>query len=286
MFEWTLLIFMKKYCFLFFLFVNSCYPFKGSNAYFHPQGYLVVECFINGLKKKFIFDTGAEATAISRKLAGELGLRAHRKILVNNRNVDVVYIPTFSVNGIDLFQVEAIVIDFRCDVIEDESIEGIIGLNVIHLFIWNFDLIKNKLSLSKELPEIKENLISIDYVKIGPNGLPFIKAESVFFKSDSILFDTGFIGLLRLNHLKDTTMLEFVEFTDKQLFIFGYEDMKVAHYIGKDFEIFGKHFDKEKVSNFVNPKFKFNLLGNLIFNSSDRFIFDPIDSKIYFSKDK
>jgi hypothetical protein len=59
--------------------------------------------------------------------------------------------------------------------------------------------------------------------------------------------------------------------------------MRVAHYIAKDFELFGKNFESEKVSQFIFPKFKFNLIGNFIFRSSDRFIFDPINSQIFFS---
>jgi hypothetical protein len=275
---------MKKYNYLIFLlFLNSCYFFQGSKAYFHEQGYLVVDCFVNDLKKKFVFDTGAGATVISEKMARELGLKPHRQILVNNRIVDVVYIPGFRINKNELFQVEAGVIDFRNDVFEDQSIEGVIGLNIINLFIWDFDLIKNELFLSKVMPEVKDNLTSIDYRKTGLSGMPFIRADGFFFSSDTILFDTGFIGLLRLNHLKDTTNLEFVEYTEKQLLLFGYEDMRVAHYIAKDFELFGKNFESEKVSQFIFPKFKFNLIGNFIFRSSDRFIFDPINSQIFFS---
>ncbi|MCH7414469.1 retropepsin-like domain-containing protein [Belliella sp. R4-6] len=277
---------MKKFYFLIIVaFFASCKPIKKSDFYFDDQGFLVVEISISGSKGKFIFDTCAEATVISKKLVNDLNLVPHRQISINKTKiVDVVYIPSVKINGFELFQVEAAVIDMNNETFGELGYGGILGLNLIYLFVWDFDLKNNLLQVYKNQPNFQKNLNVLEYKKIEQTGLPFIEINLDFFNSDSVFFDTGFTGFLSVNNLVDTANLDFKKITENQKFVFGVENQKVAHYSAMEFELFGKYFEEETIIHNIHPKRDKELIGNLFVQSFDRFIFDPKNSQILLSQ--
>lgn len=265
---------------LFVLILMSCNPIIETDIKFDDQEFLVVTVSINGEKKNFIFDTCAEATAIAKDLADAMNLSPHRSISINKTPVDVVYIPTLEINGIKLVQVEAAVIDMSNETFSNGSYDGILGLNVINLFVWDFDLKNKNLRVHQENPKVKMDYYTLNYQKIEQTGLPFVKIGLDYFQSDSVFFDTGFTGFLSVNYLQDTSLLEFKKYTESQKFLFGAEDQKVAHYTARDFKLFENYFEEEVLIHNVYPKRDKDLIGSLFVQSFDRFIFNPIDSKI------
>lgn len=276
---------MKKiYLLIFAVFFDSCTSIQQSHFYFDVQNFLVVESFINGSKKKFIFDTCAEATVISRELVNDLNLVPHRQISINKTKiVDVVYIPSLKINGFELFQVEAAVIDMNNETFGELGYGGILGLNLINLFVWDFDLKNNLLQVYKNKPNFQKDLHILEYKKIEQTGLPFVEINLDFFNSDSVFFDTGFTGFLSVNNIGDTTKLDFKKYTENQKFVFGIENQRVAHYTAMEFELFGKYFEEETIIHNIHPKRDKELIGNLFVQSFDRFVFDPKKSQILFS---
>ena len=262
------------------LIFTSCTYSPQSKIHIDEENFILIEAIINKEKMNFIFDTCAEATVIAKGLAEALGLSAHRSITINNIPVDIVYIPTLEINGIKLFQVEAAVIDMSNETFSNGGYGGILGLNVINLFVWDFDLIKRKLQIYQGKPKLKTNAAVIDYQKIEQTGLPFVQIHLDFFQSDAVFFDTGFTGFLSANHLKDTALLEFNKFTESQKFLFGAEDQMVAHYTARDFELFGKYFEEQTLIHNVHPKRDKDFIGSLFVQSFNRFVFNPIDSQI------
>lgn len=277
---------MKNYCIslITFLFI-SCQANQESNFCFDNTDFLIVEGYIKRDKQNFIFDTCAEATAISEELVKELNLIPHRQILINKKTiVDVVYIPSLEINGIRLFQVEAAVLDMNNETFIGTGYAGILGLNVINLFVWDFDLKNQQLELHGDKPKIQQDCLVFDYSKIQSTGLPFLKMETDFFTSDSVYFDTGFTGFLSLNHIDDTTKLDFQKFTFNKKNVLGDQKHKAALYSAKDFHLLGKHFNKETILYNIDPKEDKELIGSLFIQTFDRFIFDPINSQIFLSK--
>jgi len=103
---------------------------------------LMVEATLNDtVSGKFIVDTGATYTSISKEMAAALGDNLEQigtvRITTANGRIDVpkVLIKTINLNGLEAHNVEATVIDVR----RDSSFTGLLGLSFIRQFKLTID---------------------------------------------------------------------------------------------------------------------------------------------------
>ncbi len=103
---------------------------------------LMVEATLNDtVNGKFIVDTGATYTSISKEMAAQLGSNLTQigtvRITTANGRIDVpkVLIKTINLNGLEAHNVEATVIDVR----RDSSFGGLLGLSFIRQFKLTID---------------------------------------------------------------------------------------------------------------------------------------------------
>ncbi|ETX06254.1 retropepsin-like aspartic protease family protein [Candidatus Entotheonella palauensis] len=100
-------------------------------------GLLLVPVEIDGMDFEFLVDTGAAYTAMSERLASLLNVLTpdpHRLTIapVHGRTISVpqVRLPTLRLGGIELTQVEAVVVSFPSIL----RLHGIIGMNILSRF--------------------------------------------------------------------------------------------------------------------------------------------------------
>ena len=160
-------------------------------------GLMIVPVIIEGKTYRFIFDTGAGSTVISKEISELKGFKKKGSgISVNDafetkNKLPVGTVADLSVGALKYKKVGAIVMDFsqneqfRC-----LRIDGILGMNVIKLHNWKADYDKMEIVSYDQDKEMvaPENSYTFSFVtKMGP---PYIEL-SVDNKRERFMVDTG-----------------------------------------------------------------------------------------------
>lgn len=220
---------------------------KETFTYENSFSLLVVTVKIKGKPYRFVFDTGANATVISKELANTIGLKEVSSITVkdvhkSSQKLPVGFIDTISLGNIHYTHVGVLVGDMKQ--INETSclhIDGILGMNAIGLNNWqiNYDsslitvsYINNKLLLPQTFKPIVFTLNSgsprsdftVNGVKekflidMGSNGSISVSSKVKLGKADVLLVGYAATGLFGVGGGFDTTKLYKVNtFTNPQL---------------------------------------------------------------------
>jgi len=157
----------------------------------------------NNRTYRFIWDTGADATVISQKLADELGLKAVTQMTVvgarkKEQKQNIVNLKQVEIGSIKFKNIAAFVIDFP----EESAISclvdgGIIGANLISQCNWIIDYEKQQLTLTSNSLNLHKNKQAIPF-KTNFAGRVFFDAELAGQPLKNILLDSGSSGTLDL----------------------------------------------------------------------------------------
>ena len=157
----------------------------------------------NNRTYRFIWDTGADATVISQKLANELGLKAATQMIVvgarkKEQKQDIVNLKQVEIGSVKFKNIAAFVIDFP----EESAIScvadgGIIGANLISKCNWIIDYEKRQLTLTSTPLNLHKNRQAIPF-KTNFAGRIFFDAELAGHPFKNILLDSGSGGSLDL----------------------------------------------------------------------------------------
>jgi|GEM_PF-5761138 len=124
----------------------------------------------------FVFDTGAGATAISKKIADSLKLKKIGEITVrdalgNKKVNDVVRIPELDMNGLKFYDLGAVVEEFgKYSPVNCIGKDGIIGVNIISCCNWTIDYQNKKLTATDSSLNFPPTAISLPF----KSDVPFI----------------------------------------------------------------------------------------------------------------
>jgi hypothetical protein len=108
------------------------------------QNVFVVKVFIKGKPYNFVFDTGANITALSDKVAKELGLQPKAQLSLNDsqgkeRKVDLYPIESLKIGNTTFTNQTCVVTDFTKMSTVGENIDGILGVTLMRKAVWLVD---------------------------------------------------------------------------------------------------------------------------------------------------
>jgi hypothetical protein len=158
---------------------------------------------IRGQKFNFIFDTGAPL-CISKTLQEKYKFPVIDTAQLSDSNnkhdtTFIVQVDTISFGGMVFVNIPAVVLDFGNSPIKDQSIQGLLGSNVVRFLAVKFDL-KNKLitftndNSKLDLETHSDSPLIIDKQS---DAYMVIKLNNTF--TDTAHFDSGMGGLYHMN---------------------------------------------------------------------------------------
>lgn len=147
-------------------------------TYDHSFGLVVIPMTINGKVYRFVFDTGAQTTVVSKELADDIGLKKQGSVNVSDAHgtsqklsvsvIDKIYLGKFYYSNVGVlvndFQNNS---QFSC-----LKIDGILGMNVIKLNNWKINFDNNSITVFNN-----ENISTHEYKVIplipSKSGIPY-----------------------------------------------------------------------------------------------------------------
>jgi len=163
-------------------------------SYQFINGYLFVTPEINGLKRKFLFDTGAP-TQITPKLFNELKSAVINRTKItdisgNKDYLDIVDLKEIKLNNLAFMGVPALV--SNSDIYTCMHIDGVIGSNLLRNSIVRIEPTKQVIILTDDatkLPLDKKKATSL--VTGEPQSYPYLMMEVTGKQPQMIGFDSG-----------------------------------------------------------------------------------------------
>jgi hypothetical protein len=133
---------------------NSEIPFR------YVDGYIFLDIIQNNKTYNFLFDTGAEVTAIEKSIINEFEFIPHGTSTVSgpvitDGDVNTVIIPRIIVSDVEFINTGAVPFDFGfakkkfCD-----KVDGIIGSNLLKKAKWQIDYKKKVIRLSNDIEKL------------------------------------------------------------------------------------------------------------------------------------
>lgn len=143
------------------------------------QGYIYLKAQVNDTTGLFLFDTGNELTTVNESFVADPAMKLHKKTIRDASGIN----QTKTIYKVKLFNLGAIAAKRLHVYPEDtlawthpkghhykrDSIFGVLGNNIITRFIWDFDLVNRKLTVSKNkkyarsLPDsLAEDLLAVN----------------------------------------------------------------------------------------------------------------------------
>lgn len=176
--------------------------FKQILPYTSVKSIMVVKMKLqNGQTYRFIWDTGASVTIISRNVATALGLKSVTNMKVidsrkKSKRLGMVKLNKVELGNVKFKNIAALVIDFPQESVFSCYAEGgIIGTNIIARCNWTIDYEKQELTLTNTPFDLHKNSQVIAF-KTGFSGRMFFDAHLLGKPIKNILFDSGSTGVL------------------------------------------------------------------------------------------
>ncbi len=225
-----------------------------SLAFKLQNNHIYLPARINNLPQKynFIFDTGAQASAISSELAGELDLDLNGKVLgIGATGVDnfaFTEIKQFSIGNLDVFKQSVAVIDFG-DIKKNLGVDldGLIGYDFISRIISKIDYRKQQITFSKKLKLSKK--YKTLKLNLEPYSNLFVVKFSIRNQEGFFIIDTGSNSFFDISK-NFAQKLEFDSLDRmEEVTISGIGAKKQKTKVVEDFEF--DFFDKKVRTNFL-----------------------------------
>lgn len=167
-------------------------------------GKMCVEVLVNGVQKRFIFDTGGQTT-ISASLSKELGIKATDSIKVTDVTTVTKYYPVTTIENIVFAGNKTRLRGFRALLLEQGNAtfdcfdaEGIIGNDIIRNFILEIDSRTKQIILHPKETTVKVSLRNMVKLDQHPGKMPILTIGLAYGETLQVLFDTGSGAMLDL----------------------------------------------------------------------------------------
>jgi predicted aspartyl protease len=208
---------MSKACIIFLLFSLSCQnkkvepSFETMNEgelinkhFFFSLPYqnssdsaAVISVTINGKKRRFMIDTGAPLV-ISKSLQEEIKFPVLMNTTTRDSNGDttgvvIVKIPELFIGGLGFKNIPALILDFGLPVFSCDTIDGLIGSNLLRLLVIQFNKPEQKIYFADHIDSLKlaANTTSLNMSLNFEQSDPVIGIKLNNETMDSSLYDSG-----------------------------------------------------------------------------------------------
>ena len=138
--------------------------------------FINVKVGINGNPHKFdfMFDSGADGSVISKRIADSLGLKTvgiiHLRDLHKTSDKSLVIIPELDINGLKFYNIGAVVVDFGPNMAFNcVAQDGIIGANVISKCNWMVDFGEQILTATDSTLHFASDAITMPFYGAVPH---------------------------------------------------------------------------------------------------------------------
>lgn len=248
---------------------------------------LFTEVKVNGVKKRFAFDTGAPCV-VSPELKKELGLKTIARHGIRDshgqvQQLEFVRLREFKVGDIEFKNMIAIVTDLS--MVKCYEMEGLIGANAMRHLNWYFDLkeelaivyntdVWDSLSTDRTFSvEFEPNIQFTPVVKVYTSGMKRSVIASFDMGSTGSLTLKGDLGALARSYEERSWM-----YGKTSRSVFGTKADTSHYFISKELEIGGRSFTDQLVKGGNS-----NLVGNsllqdykfLLSYERNKILFDP-----------
>lgn len=165
---------------------------------------IIVKAKLNNQRTyRFIWDTGAASTVLTRKVADDLGLKKVLSAKVadshkQSKNLDLVNLKTFELGGVKFSNVAGLVIDYpETSALPCYADGGVIGTNIIAQCNWKIDYARQELTFTSKSYNLDKVTEAIPF-KTGFSGKIYFDAQVQGEIIKDILLDSGSSGGLDL----------------------------------------------------------------------------------------
>ncbi|EAY31416.1 retropepsin-like aspartic protease [Microscilla marina] len=172
--------------------------------YVNTKRMIVVKATLNNQRTyRFIWDTGAGVTVLSRKVVQELGLKPRAKMKVGDsrkrrKTLELVNIQNFTLGGVKFKNIAGLVVDYdSTSVLPCIAEGGIIGTNIIARCNWTIDYAQQTLIFTNQPYYLQNNPKSFAF-KTGSTGRIYFDMQIKGKTIRNVLFDSGSSGGLDL----------------------------------------------------------------------------------------
>lgn len=256
------------------------------------NGLIYLKAKVNDVNGLLLFDTGCDYTSVTEKLLDVKNNQLHPITVTDAKGLkqtkNLVYLKRFKLGSIEIKRLHVFPADTAtwtdskgCKYKQD-SILGIIGNNIISKFIWDFDLVKHRVTISNSKSYCETIPDSMSISLISNNKHQFIPI-SINGESRMIMLDFGCVYPLVITNpvsiLKESGTK--INFSEKVKSTFNHLDSTNSSSIMSDFlnVKLGAH-EYKQIMYFLNDNV--NVLGIPFIWSFKRVVLDFNKSKVYF----
>jgi len=173
--------------------------------YSNVKDWIVVTVQIEGKDYNFIWDTGADITVISERMAKNIehGTVVSRKVKdsgKNKKSLNFIALPKVMMGEVEFHNIGAAIADLDPLIkqIGCDSIDGILGNNLMRKAVWQVNYAEQKLGIASAVDKLKltEENEKVE-MEAGKRGHPYFKTK-VNGKKQWIAMDTGYNGSFKM----------------------------------------------------------------------------------------
>lgn len=178
--------------------------FNQTIPYTKVKRIIVVKMRLNNQRTyRFIWDTGAAVTVLSRKVVKELGLKPLTKMKITDshkrrKTLEMVNLRKVELGGVKFKNIAGLVVDYpKTSALPCYADGGIIGTNLIARCNWTIDYARQILTFTNQPYHLHKNPQAIPF-KTGFSGKMYFSARILNKTIGNILLDSGSNGALDL----------------------------------------------------------------------------------------
>lgn len=166
--------------------------------YIENRSAIILPVYINGKEYRFVFDTGAQATLISKEIMDEIGLKEKSHINISDvrnakQKLHVSILDSIRLSDeLSYSNVGVLIYDFnKTPAFSCLNIDGVIGTNIIRSNNWKIDFDNHKLDVSSLEKEVKKTgeTIALPFTQDN-RGVPYVDLF-VNGKKQQFMLDMG-----------------------------------------------------------------------------------------------
>lgn len=172
------------------------------------QGHIYLNATVNDTSGLFLFDTGAGISNVNEKFVVDRKMKLH-PYTINDANgiqqtKNLFKVNSFELGAIDIKRLHVYPNDSLTWTVpkgifyKQDSVIGVIGNNIISKFIWDFDLINKRVTISKSKKYCKDMPDSLSVKLFSNNGNKDIPVKINGVKK-MLTFDFGAVSPLYLS---------------------------------------------------------------------------------------
>ena len=267
--------------------------------YVAPSGHIFLEANINGYDGYMGFDTGSEITGIRENSDNPI-TRFSMTITDSNgisKNMNISRLDSLSLGNLQIHKVSYIsmpnAVWEKCGLFfNQDSIIGILGNNIINHFVWDFDLINQKVGIRKKLPKLEvSNIETINLSNTGNNS--WLIDLAVNGVNKEVILDTGSDTFLTLKDSLNTpnTYQYYSKHYSQSRGLYSYVDctgkaIRLDTSIRKQRKVFGHiQFSNSLIRNvYINDQKASNSIGIPLIWEYEQVVLDFLNGKIFLVK--